>query len=240
MGQQQGDHLYEDTSNQNFGGAYPQQQPQVPPQQGYMQPSQLIPGGMLNEPMANMAFQYGSSIADQGKEVLQKNMEKYISTSTMKYYFAVDTKYVAKKLMLLLWPFSHQDWSTQYEQNQPVAPKFDINAPDLYIPVMAFVTFLLMNGLALGMEDRFTPEGLGIRASTAMTLFVFESYQRQIGSQYVRLDVLCRLQICRDEPSNGCWIIFQYNSLPTHAVLHKRHSWIFPPKNIEIEDNPVI
>ena len=35
-------------------------------------------------------------------------MEKYISTSTMKYYFAVDTKYVTKKIMLLLWPFSHQ------------------------------------------------------------------------------------------------------------------------------------
>jgi len=172
-GQQQGDHLYEDTSNQNFGGGYPPQQ-QMQPQQGYMQPSQLIPGALMNEPMANMALQYGSSIADQGKEVLQKNMEKYISTSTMKYYFAVDTKYVTKKIMLLLWPFSHQDWSTQYEQHQPVAPRFDINAADLYIPVMAFVTFILMNGLALGMNNSFTPEELGVRAYNMMFWFIIE------------------------------------------------------------------
>ena len=31
-------------------------------------------GALMNEPMANMALQYGSSIADQGKEVLQKNV----------------------------------------------------------------------------------------------------------------------------------------------------------------------
>ena len=34
----------------------------------------------MNEPMANMALQYGSSIADQGKEVLQKNVCYYFIT----------------------------------------------------------------------------------------------------------------------------------------------------------------
>lgn len=28
----------------------------------------------------------------------------------------------------------------KYEQNEPVQPKFEVNAPDLYIPVMAYVT----------------------------------------------------------------------------------------------------
>lgn len=34
-------------------------------------------------------------------------------------------------------PLSHlspQDWEVQYQQDTPVAPRFDINAPDLYIP----------------------------------------------------------------------------------------------------------
>lgn len=29
---------------------------------------------------------------------------------------------------------SPQDWEVQYQQDTPVAPRFDINAPDLYIP----------------------------------------------------------------------------------------------------------
>lgn len=29
---------------------------------------------------------------------------------------------------------SPQDWEVQYQQDTPVAPRFDVNAPDLYIP----------------------------------------------------------------------------------------------------------
>ena len=35
-------------------------------------------------------------------------MDKYISSSALKYYFAVDTSYVGRKLLLLLWPFTHK------------------------------------------------------------------------------------------------------------------------------------
>lgn len=170
--------LFEDTSRQNpYGGGFA---PGAPPQQ---QPTTFQPGApgfgapgmnMLNEPMANMAFQYTSSLAGQGKEMLEKNMDKYISASTLKYYFAVDTSYVGRKLFLLFWPFSHKDWSIQYQQNVPVAPRFDLNAPDLYIPIMAFVTFILMNGIGLGLGNRFTPEELGMRASSALVWLVIE------------------------------------------------------------------
>ena len=36
--------------------------------------------------------------------------------------------------VLLLPPLSPQDWEVQYQQDTPVAPRFDVNAPDLYIP----------------------------------------------------------------------------------------------------------
>jgi len=35
-------------------------------------------------------------------------VDKYISVSKLKYYFAVDTSYVAKKLLLIAFPFTHQ------------------------------------------------------------------------------------------------------------------------------------
>ena len=52
----------------------------------------------------------------------------------LKMYFAVDTQYVLKKLMLLLFPYTHQDWSPKYQSDQPIPAREDINAPDLYIP----------------------------------------------------------------------------------------------------------
>ena len=52
----------------------------------------------------------------------------------LKMYFAVDTQYVLKKLMLLLFPYTHRDWSPKYQSEQPIPAREDINAPDLYIP----------------------------------------------------------------------------------------------------------
>ena len=52
-----------------------------------------------------MAVKYGSSLADQGKDYVAQNVNKWLSVKTLKYYFAVDTTYVAKKLLLILFPF---------------------------------------------------------------------------------------------------------------------------------------
>lgn len=38
---------------------------------------------------------------------MEKEIEKYVPVSKLKYYFAVDTKYVVSKLGLLFFPFSH-------------------------------------------------------------------------------------------------------------------------------------
>ncbi|KAJ8307987.1 hypothetical protein KUTeg_012861 [Tegillarca granosa] len=174
--------LFEDTSMQQ-GPPPPQQYGQYgqpPPGSGYDQPGFGIPGmqfpgsQFMNDPMANMAMQYGTSLAGQGTEYVHKNIEKYVSSSKLKYYFAVDTSYVGKKLGLLLFPYTHSDWSIKYNQDEPVAPRYEINAPDLYIPVMAFVTYILVAGVVLGTQSRFTPEQLGIQASSALVWLIIE------------------------------------------------------------------
>lgn len=40
--------------------------------------------------------------------MLKKEVERYVPVSKLKYYFAVDTKYVISKLMLLFFPFTHK------------------------------------------------------------------------------------------------------------------------------------
>ncbi|XP_052439065.1 protein YIF1B isoform X1 [Carassius gibelio] len=135
----------------------------------------VCPGqALISDPMSNLALAYGSSLASHGREMMDKNLDRFIPISKLKYYFAVDTLYVGKKLGLLVFPYMHDNWEVIYQQDTPVAPRFDINAPDLYIPVMGFITYILVAGLALGTQNRFSPEILGIQASSALVWLIIE------------------------------------------------------------------
>ncbi|XP_064484281.1 protein YIF1B-B-like isoform X2 [Ornithodoros turicata] len=170
-----GPQLFEDTS---YAGQQQQGYGAPPGQgggwQGYGAGPSFQPDQFLKDPMAAMAMQYGSQLAGQGQKMMNEKLEKYVSVSKLKYYFAVDTAYVCKKLALLLFPFSHTDWAVKYDQNEPVPPRYDVNAPDLYIPSMAFVTYILLSGYMLGLNDKFTPEQLGMQASTALMWLTLE------------------------------------------------------------------
>ncbi|KAK7074949.1 Protein yif1b [Halocaridina rubra] len=166
---------------------------------GYNAYPGAMPGPQLfQDPVvANMAMQYGQNLMGQGKEYVDKKLERYISVSQVKYYFAVDTRYVLKKLQLLFFPYTHSDWSVRYEQDEPVQPRLEINAPDLYIPVMAIVTYILVAGLCLGLQQRFSPDVLGIQASSAIVWLVLEifviiatMYVTAIHTQIKSLDLL--------------------------------------------------
>lgn len=64
---------------------------------------------MLQQPMVqDMAIQYGQRLADQGKQLVESQFEKYVPVTRLKYYFAVDNNYVVRKLILLLFPFTHR------------------------------------------------------------------------------------------------------------------------------------
>ena len=81
------------------------------PSQAPQQPTTQFPGqfGMFQQPMVqNLAMDYGQKLAEQGKEIVNKEFEKYIPVSKLKYYFAVDNNYVLKKLSLLFFPFAQK------------------------------------------------------------------------------------------------------------------------------------
>ncbi|XP_076464588.1 protein YIF1B-A-like [Babylonia areolata] len=202
--------LFEDTSNNHPA---PPPQPQgypmnygQQPQYGYEfdQPGMYAPppGGQfpgqqfLQDPMASMAMQYGTTLADQGKEYVHKNLEKYVAPSKLKFYFAVDTTYVGKKLGLILFPYAHSDWTVQYSEEDPVAPRYNVNAPDLYIPVMAFVTYILVAGVMLGIQERFTPEQIGIQASTALVWIIIELVASVLGLYIMNLTANLKYTDC--------------------------------------------
>lgn len=144
------------------------------------QPTMFIPSNNIvdafgsNPLLAGATVRYGQKILGQ---VVDENVSKYTSgiSGQIKRYFAVDTRYVINKIGLLLFPFAHKDWSIMLEvtgdqpdNHQRAKPKTDINAPDLYIPTVAFVTYLLLLGLILGKHGTFSPEILSIQASRVL------------------------------------------------------------------------
>ncbi|CAG5004634.1 unnamed protein product [Parnassius apollo] len=136
-------------------------------------PAQI--GSFLQQPaVQDMALQYGNQLAAQGREAVQRELGRYVPVSRLRYYFAVDTRYVIKKLMLIMFPYTHKDWMVKYDQDTPVQPRYDINAPDLYIPSMGYVTYVLLAGFMLGLQNRFSPEQIGIQASSALAYIIFE------------------------------------------------------------------
>ena len=95
--------------NPAAAGYYPPQpggpqQPVMNDPFNFHNPAQLL----QNTAVQNMAMQYVPNLVNQGREVLDREVNKYISQSRVKYYFSVDTRYVAKKLALVLFPFTHQ------------------------------------------------------------------------------------------------------------------------------------
>ncbi|XP_032597496.1 protein YIF1B-A isoform X3 [Drosophila grimshawi] len=147
--------------------------PGVPPASGAT--AQYPQFAMFQQPMVqDMAMEYGQRLADQGKQLVENQFEKWVPVAKLKYYFAVDNAYVGRKLRLLFFPYIHKDWSLKYDQEHPVQPRYDINAPDLYLPTMGYITYVIVAGLLLGMQNRFSPEQLGIQASSAMAYSIFE------------------------------------------------------------------
>jgi len=60
---------------------------------------------MSNPIVTDMAMQYGQDLVGRGQEEIKKNLDKYVSLSQLKYYFAVDTTYVARKIGKVLMKF---------------------------------------------------------------------------------------------------------------------------------------
>ncbi|CAF1534454.1 unnamed protein product, partial [Didymodactylos carnosus] len=66
------------------------------------------------------------------------------------------------------------NWSLEYSADEPVPPRVDLNAPDYYIPLMSALTYVLIAGLALGTQNKFSPEQLGLHSTSVFVWFILE------------------------------------------------------------------
>ena len=106
--------------------------------------------------------------------------------SALKHYFNVSNSYVVRKLLLVLIPWRHRPWtrqqtrmagpegSSQQYSNMYLPPRDDLNSPDMYIPIMSLITYILLSTMLAGIRGTFKPEILGSITTTSVVVIGVE------------------------------------------------------------------
>eukprot|EP00904_Undaria_pinnatifida_P006697 jgi/Undpi1/3157/HiC_scaffold_15.g06531.m1 len=155
---------------------------------------QWAPDGM-NAQMLNVGGNVASNFLKSNVAQYQPRMSGF--WNTLKVYFAVDNKYVLKKLKVLLLAIGRKDWyrlpSEDEVKDDQGRPKFerpvaDVNAPDLYVPLMSFITFVLVTGYGKGSaaaqsegNSSFSPEVLTEVMSSCLVTHLLEVLLIRLG-----------------------------------------------------------
>ncbi|KAL8865685.1 MAG: hypothetical protein Q9174_006756, partial [Haloplaca sp. 1 TL-2023] len=178
-------------SNSNYGSPYGGQAGAQGEGGGAFAPAF---GGFMNDGTAQMGYQVGKSAFNAGQEIFEQNVNRYVSIPALKHYFNVSTPYVLRKLLLVLFPWRHKPWSREQRPSNTTSadastynyyflpPRDDINSPDMYIPVMAFVTYILLSTLLAGLRGAFHPEVMGLTATTAFVVVMVEILGLKFGT----------------------------------------------------------
>jgi hypothetical protein len=126
-----------------------------------------------------------------------------VNLSALKHYFNVSNGYVLNKLYLVLFPWRHRPWSRKQQHSHNgqegyfLPPRDDINSPDMYIPLMSVVTYVLLYTLIAGLRGAFKPEFFGSISGTALLIVLGEiaclrlaMYLLSINSESQLLDLV--------------------------------------------------
>jgi len=174
---------FQQQPQQNTGFSNNMQQWQAQPQgQTYGQPSQQQPQQSQQQQQQQQTQPFWGSNASAGSSVQQVVAQQALNEGlrrienafeigipglnyvmgTLRPYFAVDNRYVKRKMLNVLFPFLSKEWR-RIPVHGPEAvnyalPHSDENAPDLYLPIMSLVTYCLLSAFLYGTAGEFNPE----------------------------------------------------------------------------------
>ncbi|PHH89373.1 hypothetical protein CDD83_6195 [Cordyceps sp. RAO-2017] len=217
-------------------------------------------GQFMNDPTAQVAAQFGQTAFKHGQEYVEQNFGRYVNVSALKHYFNVSNFYVVNKLFLVLFPWRHKPWSRKQavgangQEGWYLPPREDINSPDMYIPVMALVTYILLSTLIAGLGGKFQPELLGYTATRGLVVVIVEiialklgCYLLSISSQSQLLDLIAYsgykfvgiiatiaiAQVVNGGKGTGGvagWTVFVYTFLATSFFLMRSLKYVLLPE----------
>mmetsp|Transcript_36267 Transcript_36267/g.88592 ORF Transcript_36267/g.88592 Transcript_36267/m.88592 type:complete len:352 (-) Transcript_36267:71-1126(-) len=137
---------------------------------------------------------FSNFVGGQGARLFSQSQDQVSRFARLpKYYFQVNNKFVLRKIMLILFPLANRTWARRRASDAGEAgmnesgscgylpPSHDVNAPDLYIPVMSFVTYVLLVGFVKGSVGTFKPEDMASTGSKGLGLLLLEVLLVRLG-----------------------------------------------------------
>lgn len=171
----QGRNQFNAPNNMNYNNA---QQPN-----NAAQPNQPNFNNFLSDPAAQMGLHFSQSALSASQQYMQQNLSQFVSDENIKYYFKVSNSYVFHKLGLIAFPYRNKSWIRQFRtttdaQGNTVdiyaTPIDDVNAPDLYIPSMSLMTYILVWAILSGFEGEFHPQLLGYALTRTIAYYIVD------------------------------------------------------------------
>ncbi|KAI3394773.1 hypothetical protein diail_2242 [Diaporthe ilicicola] len=242
--------------SQNYGNPYQAQQGGPPNGSSLGQY-----GNFMNDPTAQFAAQFGQTAFKHGQEYLEQNVNRYFNYPALKHYFNVTNSYVINKLFLVLFPWRHKPWSRKQavgpngQEGWYLPPRDDVNSPDMYIPVMSIVTYILLSTLLAGLRGQFQPELLGSKAATGLIVVMAEILGLKVGSYILSISNSSQLldlvaysgykfvgiivtiavaEIVNGGKGTGGWVgwgVFIYTFLANSLFLMRSLKYVLLPEN---------
>lgn len=192
---------YQGYGNQPHYGEDPrmmQGQPHVQPGMQQQQQHHQQGSGLLEQIAGNPMF------VNTATHMLQQTTSAYMPGisgfwASLKAYFMVNNRYVLQKLQTLFVPFMKTNWNRilmeEVDQSMPVdthkfaLPLVDVNAPDLYIPLMGYMTFVILNGFARGAANSFTPQSLVQTTSSCLVMEIIQVLATRVALQLMQATI---------------------------------------------------
>ncbi|KAI5190396.1 protein transport protein YIF1 [Nematocida minor] len=91
---------------------------------------------------------------------------------SVRRYFQIDNAYLLRKLFLIVYPYNGNMWQKYTDRD---IPSVSIGHPDLYIPLMAIITYVLCIACEMEVQGKFRPETLGKITTKSLLLALLET-----------------------------------------------------------------
>lgn len=172
-------------------------QPFVPQQQQAPPAEFDLYSNIFNDPSTKIGAAVGRNALTYGRDYVTRHIPIKVQASAFKYYFQVSNSYVLFKLYLVLFPWRHKSWARKLQRSEDsgaidgyATARDDINAPDMYIPYLAFTTYILLNCVVAGVKGSFHPQLIQSLTSSTVAFLMVEMVLLKCGTYLLRADAV--------------------------------------------------
>jgi len=140
---------------------------------------------------------FNPAAMDLGMKIGKEVGMDYLNSANQRFaflkpYFEIDNQYIINKIKILILPFLYKEPQVGTELEGEAIPKERIDFPDLYLPTMSFMTYILLVTLNIVFSSGadFHPDILGYKASKNFTILIVCSIIFKLCKYYIYLYIL--------------------------------------------------